>query len=91
MSEFRPGDKSVEIKGEIYRLRLTVSALAKLADVFQAEDPKALAARLRKATLADWNMILRTVATPQPSVLQRAEMLAVIPELSALMTEGLRA
>ena len=91
MSGFRPGDRTVLIKGELCRLRMTVSALANMANVFQADSPKALAARLRKATLADWNMILQIVSTPRPAVLQREDMMKVMPELGWLMTDGLRA
>jgi hypothetical protein len=90
MTEFRPGDRSIEIADQIHRLRFTVSSLAEIASVFQAEDPNALAARLRKANLADWNLILRCVATPPPPGLGPDEMKAVLPVLSALLAHGLR-
>ncbi|MEP3654648.1 MAG: hypothetical protein ABJO36_07110 [Litorimonas sp.] len=90
MREFRPGDRTIEILGQLHRLRFTVSNLAEIAFVFQAEDPKALAARLRKANLADWNLILQIVATPRPPVLGPDEMEAALPVLSALIAEGLR-
>ena len=41
MSGYRIGDRDVEIAGQSYRLRLTVSALAEIASVFEAESPKA--------------------------------------------------
>lgn len=91
MSDFRIGDRIIEIAGTRHRLRLSVSALAEIASVFEAESPKALAARLRKATVSDWNRVLRIVATPRPMTLERDEMLAVMPELSALISDGLRA
>ncbi len=92
MSGFRAGDKTVEIDGKTYRLRLSVSALAQIADAFEADTPKVLADRLRRATLADWNLILRCVAVPPfATPLSRIEMETVLPSLSALLTEGLRA
>ena len=92
MSAFRPGDRTVEIAGVCHRLRLSVSALAEMATAFEAESPKALAARLRTATVADWNTVLRIVATPRPTTaLERDELLAVMPDLSALISDGLRA
>lgn len=90
MTEFRPGDRTIAIADQIHRLRLTVSGLAEIASVFQAKDPKALAARLRKANLADWNLILRCVATPPPPVLRQDEMKVAVPVLSALIADGLR-
>ena len=92
MSGFRPGDRTVDIAGVSHRLRLTVSALAEMASVFEAESPKALAARLRRATVSDWNEVLRIVAMPSPSrALQREELLSVLPEVSVLISDGLRA
>lgn len=92
MSGFRKGDKIVEAGGRQYRLRLSVSALAQIANTFDAESPRALADRLRRATLADWNLILRCVAVPPfATPLSRTEMEAALPTLSALLTEGLRA
>ena len=91
MSDFRIGDRAIEIAGRQHRLRLSVSALAEMAAAFEAESPKALAARLRKATAEDWNNVLRIVATPSPMTLERDEMLAVMPELSGLISDGLRA
>ena len=92
MSGFRPGDRTVEIAGVCHRLRLTVSALAEMANVFEAESPKALAARLRRATVSDWNEVLRIVVMPPPAkALERNELLPLLPELSALISDGLRA
>lgn len=92
MSGFRIGDRTVEISGVSHRLRLSISALAEIAAAFDAESPKDLAVRLRRATVADWNLILRSVATPRPlKALGRDELLETIPELSALISEGLRA
>lgn len=91
-TDFRTGDRGVEIAGQPHRLRLSVSALAEIAARFEAESPKALAAHLRRAALADWNIILRCTASPRVRHdLTRDEMLKLIPELGALMTEGLRA
>ena len=92
MTPFRPGDKTVKIDGKICRMRLSVSALAQIADVFGAETPKALADRLRRATLADWNAIFLCVAIPPFSTpLSRSEMERVLPILSDLIADGLRA
>ena len=91
MSGYRLGDRSVEIAGQSYRLRLTVSAFAEIASVFEAESPKALAGLLRTASLADWNRVLRCVATPKPAALGREDMVQIMPDISALITEGLRA
>ena len=82
----------VVIAGVSYRLRLSVSALAEMALVFEADSPKALAAGLRKATLTDWNDIFRAVATPPPvSTFGRDDIIGILPALSALMRDGLRA
>ena len=91
MSGYRLGDRSVEIAGRSYRLRLTVSALAEIAFVFDAESPKALAGVLRTAGLADWNRVLRCVASPKPADLGREELVQIMPDISALITEGLLA
>lgn len=92
MSGYRAGDRRVVISGRQHRLRLSVSSLAEMAHAFEAETPKALAARLRIATLADWNQVLACVATPSlPRDLPREEMLSLLPILSELMTDGLRA
>lgn len=95
MSGFRPksyrvGDRRVLIAGELYNLRLSVSGLAEMASVFQADTPTDLAARLRTANLAEWNRVWRIIATPSPPILQDAEMRSVMPEISALITHGLR-
>lgn len=91
-TDFRVGDKIVEIAGLQRRLRLSVSALAEMADAFEADSPKALAACLRSATLKDWNRVLGCVARPpMTGDLGREEMLTVLPILSELITEGLRA
>jgi len=92
MSGFRAGDKIVEIRGREHRLRMSVSALAELAAVFEADSPKALATRLRRATLTDWNRILRAMAMPGLGQnLGRSEIEPLLPILSNLIREGLRA
>ena len=92
MNSYRLGDREVEVAGRTYRLRLTVAALAQLASVFEAESPKALAASLRKADLTDWNRVFRCVATPTPiSDFGREELVQILPELSALIADGLGA
>ena len=89
MSSYRMGDRRVEVAGQSYRLRLTVSALAEIAFVFEAQSPKALAGVLRTASLADWNRVLRCVATPKPASLTREDMMQILPDISALIAEGL--
>ena len=53
MSSYRMGGRRVEVAGQSYRLRLTVSALAEIASVFEAQCPNAFADVLRRAILAD--------------------------------------
>ena len=92
MSSYRLGDREVEVAGQTYRLRLTVVALAQLASVFEAESPKALADCLRKADVVDWNKVFRCVATPiLASDVTREELVKILPEISALIAEGLGA
>jgi len=91
MSGYRIGDRSVEIAGQSYRLRLSVAAMAEIVSVFDAESPKALAGVLRAASLADWNRVLRCVASPKPADLGREDMVQIMPDISALITEGLPA
>lgn len=91
MTDFRLGDRTVFIQGEPYRLRLSVSAFAAMASVFDAQGPKDLAERLRRANVADWNRILQLIATPIPPVLNRNEMVKILPEISAVIREALRA
>ena len=91
MNEFRPGDRTIEILGQLHRLRFTVSNLAEIGSVFGADSPKALAAHIRQATLSDWNVILGIVATPRPPALERDDMEVALPTLSALIADGLRA
>ena len=89
MSGYRLGDRHVEIAGQSHRLRLTVSALAEMASVFDAQSPKALADGLRHASLADWNRVLRCIAVPTPLGLGREALVQIMPDLSALIAEGL--
>ena len=86
------GDREVEVAGQSYRLRLSVAALAQMASVFEAESPKALASCLRQANLTDWNKVFRCVATPiLASDVTREELVKILPEISALIAEGLGA
>jgi hypothetical protein len=91
MTDFRPGDRTVTIKGEAYTLRLSVSAFAAMADAFKTEGPKDLAKRLRRANVADWNRILQLMTTPLPPDLDHNEMAKILPDISAVIHEGLRA
>ena len=92
MSRYRLGDRVVEVGGQSYRLRLSVAALAQMASVFEAESPKALADSLRQANLAEWNKVFRCVATPVPvSDFGREDVVKILPELSALIADGLGA
>jgi len=86
------GDKIVKIDSRMRRLRLTVSSLAEMASVFDAKCPKDLADHLRNATAEDWNAVLRCVTVPPlQDDLRREELVRVLPILSVLITEGLRA
>jgi len=61
-----------------------------MASALEAESPSDLAARLRRATVADWNIILRAVATPRPVTdVAQSELMELAPILSAVMSEGL--
>ena len=92
MSAYRLGDRVVEVAGQSYRLRLSIAALAQMASVFEAESPKALADCLRKADVVDWNKVFRCVATPTPtSDFGHENLVQILPELSALITDGLGA
>ena len=92
MSAYRLGDRVVEVAGQSYRLRLSIAALAQMASVFEAESPKALASCLRQANLTDWNKVFRCVATPTPtSDFGHENLVQILPELSALITDGLGA
>lgn len=91
MTDFRYGDRAIFIQGEPYRLRLSVSAIAELASVFDAQSPKDLAERLRRANVADWNRIFQLIATPIPPNLTRDEMVKILPEISTVIREALRA
>jgi len=91
MSAFRPGDRAVEIGGRSYRLRFTVSALAELADAFDAASPSDLASRLRAATPEDWITVLRSVSHPRLERGQAPEDIeAALPILTELIRDGLR-
>ena len=90
MSEFRIGDRRVVIAGVPTHLRLSLSALAEMASGLEAGSPAELAARLRRAAAADWTLILQAMATPRPTEdLSKTELLALVPTLSAVMSEGL--
>ena len=92
MSSYRIGDRRVEVAGQSYRLRLSVAALAQMASVLEAESPNALADSLRQANLAEWNKVFRCVATPVPvSDFGREDVVKILPELSALIADGLGA
>ena len=90
MSGYRRGDQLVEIAGQPTRLRLSVAALAEIADVLATESPAALATRLRCASVADWNQILRAVATPRPNApLAKDELMTLMPILGSVIAKGL--
>lgn len=89
MSGFRIGDRQCEIGGVSTRLRLSISALAEIADGLNAASAKDLAARLRRANAADWMIILRAVATPSPAKnISESDLLKLVPILSSLISEG---
>ncbi len=90
MSSYRLGDKIVSVLGEAMRLRLTNAALAEIANVLETETPKALAVRLRKATVSDWNVVLKALANPRPTrSLSTSELRPLMPTLSAVIADGL--
>jgi len=91
MTDYRPGDRTVTINDKAYKLRLTVSAFAAMASAFEAQGPKDLAEKLRRAKVEDWNRILQLIAKPLPPHLSRDEMVKILPEISAVIHEGLRA
>ena len=94
MSSYRPGDRSVTINGVPTRLRLTVAALAEIAEMTHSSTPAALANRLRQAGRETgsgvWQGILRALATPRPEgEISEAEMARLLPDIAAVITEGL--
>ena len=97
MSGFRAGDRTVEILGERRHLRLSLSALAEIASELEAESPQALAARLRRASPADWHIILRALSAPPPDrdllagELSDGELAGLMPVISAVISEGFQA
>ena len=94
MSDFRPGDKYIDVGGTRTRLRLSVSALAEIASVMEAGSPSDLAQRLRRAGASmgerEWNLILQAVASPRPiEALDEGKLTDILPTLSAVISEGL--
>jgi len=90
VSSFRPGDRTVEIAGVATRLRLTVAALAEMADALEVDSPGAMATRLRTATPEDWNILLGCLASPKPETqLSAAQLAVILSEISAVIAEGL--
>lgn len=94
MSGFRPGDRTVVIDGQVTRLRLSVSALAEIADITKTDSPTALANRLRQAgrggDMGVWQGLVRALATPRPAAEIPEETLAkILPDIAAVIAEGL--
>ena len=90
MSGFRLGDGQVVIAGVETRLRLTLSGLAEITSARGTDTPSALAARLREATDADWNIVLMAMAQPRPKTgLTQADLGQILPVLSAVIADGL--
>lgn len=90
MSEFRIGDREVEVNGQSVRLRLTVSGLAEIAARFVAADAGDLAGKLRKAGQGDWNRVYAALATPRPmGALTESELAKIMPDISAVIADGL--
>ena len=90
MIGFRIGDRDVIIDGVETRLRLTVSALAEIAVGLEAQSPKALANRLRKMSVADWNVVVKALAKPVPKTdLSKTKLTEIMPALSAVIADGL--
>jgi len=87
--DFRQGDRYVDIGGVGTRLRFSLSALAEMAELMRAESPSDLARGLRKAGVAEWNLILQALATPRPETPVGVDELAeILPTLSAVIAEG---
>jgi hypothetical protein len=90
MSEYRLGDRHLVIAGVETRLRFTVLALAEITSTLKTDTPSALALRLRRASDADWNVVVRALATPRVlDALSRTELEKILPDLSSLISEGL--
>lgn len=89
MSEYRAGDRIINIGGVRTRLRFNLSALAEMAELMRAESPSDLARGLRKAGVAEWNLILQALAMPRPETPLNEDQLAeLLPTLSAVIAEG---
>ncbi|WP_427449918.1 hypothetical protein [Litorimonas sp. WD9-15] len=96
MSGFRPGDRIVMIDGVETRLRLTVSALAEIANVTGSDSPAALANRLRQAgrggDMGVWQGLVSALATPRPAAeIPEDELAKFLPDIAAVIAEGLGA
>ncbi|GGX56130.1 hypothetical protein GCM10011309_01070 [Litorimonas cladophorae] len=90
MNAYRLGDRQVIIAGVETRLRLTLSGLAEITSALGTDTPSVLAARLREATDADWNIVLRAMAQPRPKTgLTQADLGEILPALSAVIADGL--
>jgi len=85
VSEYRAGDRIINIGGVRTRLRFSLSALAEMAELMRAESPSDLARGLRKAGVAEWNLILQALAMPRPETPLNEDLLAeLLPTLSAV-------
>ena len=61
---FQPGDVRVQIKGELYTLRLTLGALAEISGRLSAPSPMALSSVLRSLTLEQARVLLSCLSCP---------------------------
>ena len=90
MSDFRLGDRTVIIAGQSTRLRLSVSALAEMADGLAVGSPTQMAEKLRQASLSDWNVMVSAMAHPCPvEALSRDQLSSLLPVLSLMVAESL--
>ncbi len=90
MSPYRKGDQTVRVRGGVVRLRLTTAALVEIAEKLETGSPSALGARLRRATIQDWNIVFAALANPRPdTALSKVELTDLMPCISAVIAEGL--
>lgn len=89
MSGYRVGDQTVVIAGVETRLRLTVSALAKITVGLGADSPATLSDRLRHMSVEDWNLVCRALSSPRPTAgLSKVELTEIMPKISAVIADG---
>jgi len=64
MTGFQPADQQVQIKGQSYRLRLTLGALAEISQALNAAGPKDLSGHMKTLTPQSACLMLTALLRP---------------------------